>query len=127
MQKQKKKKTKPIVRLFTEGFCYYFAIILKEAYPGGTVCLLKGHGHIVYLYQGKFYDITGELTNRRNKYIPVEYFGEFINDFKQNYIGGGITKAELMKCVKQAECDDNILSMTHNVIHCITKDVKDII
>lgn len=123
-EEAKEEKTKPIVRLFTEGFCYYFAIILKEAYPGGTVCLLKGHGHIVYLYQGKFYDITGELTNRRN---PVEYFGEFINDFKQNYIGGGITKAELMKCVKQAECDDNILSMTHNVIHCITKDVKDII
>jgi len=123
----KEEKTKPIVRLFTEGFCYYFAIILKEAYPGGTVCLLKGHGHIVYLYRGKFYDITGELTNRRNRYIPVEYFGEFINDFKQNYVSGGATKTEIEKCVKQAERDDNILSMSHNVVHCITKDVKDII
>lgn len=115
-------KCKPLVRLFTEGWCYYFANILKDAYPGGTVCLVYRHGHIAYLYHGKFYDITGEITNHRNKYIPIEYFGDLINDFKQTYLGDGATSSEIKRCVIKAKIDNNMLSMTNNTVHKITKN-----
>lgn len=115
-------KSKPLVKLFTEGFCYYFALMLKGAYPGGHICLIKGHGHIVYLYQGKFYDINGERTNRREKYIPIEYFGELIGDFKHNLVYSfGATKNEIKTCLEYAKADNNILTKTHNIVHCITK------
>jgi len=106
----------PIVKLFTEGWCYYFARILQDAYPGGNLCLLKGYGHIVYLYENKFYDITGELTNPRNKYIPIEYFGELIYDFKKCYTGGGATRAEVLKCVECAKKDGNILTLKDTLV-----------
>ena len=106
----------PIVKMFTEGWCYYFARILEDAYPGGTLCLLKGHGHIVYLYENKFYDITGELTNPRNKYIPIKYFGILICDFKQCYTGGGATRAEVLKCVERAKKDGNILTLKDTLV-----------
>lgn len=114
-------KSKPLVKLFTEGFCYYFALMLKGAYPGGHVCLVKGHGHIVYLYRGKFYDINGERTNHREKYIPIEYFGELMGDFKHNLVYSfGATKSEIKTCIEHAKADNNILTKTHNIIHCIS-------
>ena len=78
--------------------------------------MLKGHGHIVYLYENKFYDITGELTNPRNKYIPIKYFGILICDFKQCYTGGGATRAEVLKCVERAKKDGNILTLKDTLV-----------
>lgn len=112
----------PIVKMFTEGWCYYFARILEDAYPGGTLCLLKGRGHIVYLYKNKYYDITGEITTPRAKFIPIIYFGELIGDFKQCYIGGGATRAEVLECIKHAEKDGNVLTMKDTKVKPISAD-----
>ena len=46
-------------RLFQAGYCYYFALILKEAFPDGEVSWAAPFGHIVYVYQGIPYDIDG--------------------------------------------------------------------
>ena len=54
LDKSFEERQSPIVKLFTEGWCYYFARILEDAYPGGALCLLKGRGHIVYLYENKY-------------------------------------------------------------------------
>lgn len=112
----------PIVKMFTEGWCYYFARILEDAYPGGTLCLLKGHGHIVYLYKNKYYDITGEITTPRAKFIPIIYFGKLIGDFKQCYAGGGATRAEVLECIKHAKKDGNVLTMKNTNIKPISVD-----
>jgi hypothetical protein len=46
---------------FTKGFCYYFAIILKERFPESTIYYDQIDGHFIVLYEFKFYDITGHL------------------------------------------------------------------
>lgn len=30
--------TKSIQMLFRSGYCYYFAVMLQDAFPGGTIC-----------------------------------------------------------------------------------------
>lgn len=46
--------------LFTNDYCYYFAKILEEAYPGGTICQPWPIDHFIYKYHDKYYDIDGE-------------------------------------------------------------------
>ena len=42
------KVSNPIASLFTNGFCYYFAVILKDAFNRGEICWHKNYGHIVW-------------------------------------------------------------------------------
>lgn len=48
-----------IRKTFKHGYCYYFAQMLKDAFPNGKVCWAKPTGHIVYVYEGVPYDIEG--------------------------------------------------------------------
>lgn len=82
--------------LFASGYCYYFAKMLQDAFPGGKICICYPYGHIVYIYDDVAYDIDGVSTAEYEMYIPAEQFGEAINDFR--HIQGkdyGITKEEL--------------------------------
>ena len=42
------------------GNCYYFSLILKDRFPGGTIYYDVIYGHFMYGINGKFYDWTGE-------------------------------------------------------------------
>lgn len=46
--------------LFTEGYCYYFALILHERFPNSRIVYDPVRCHFITLIEGKFYDITGE-------------------------------------------------------------------
>ena len=105
-----KKATKPIIRFYTEGMCYWFAKMLNDAYPGGRMCVKSGQGHIVYYYEGKIYDIEG-IHLEKAKYIPVEYFGDKIDDFKHNYIGGGATIKDVRNGRKMAKENNDIIKI----------------
>ena len=49
----------PIEKLFTCGFCYYFALMLKDAF-GGEIVWHKGYGHILWRdNENLVYDIYG--------------------------------------------------------------------
>lgn len=48
-----------IRQLFHDGYCYYFALILKDAFPGGYMAWAKPYGHICYIYNDIPYDIEG--------------------------------------------------------------------
>lgn len=83
--------------LFADGYCYYFAKMLQDAFPGGRICFCYPYGHIVYIYNQIAYDIDGISTAEYELYIPIEQFGEAINDFR--HIEGNdycITKEELI-------------------------------
>lgn len=47
--------------VFTEGNCYYFAVILRERF-NGTIYYLPIDNHFVCKIADDFYDITGKLT-----------------------------------------------------------------
>ena len=42
-------KNDSIDHLFLAGYCYYFALILKNAFNRGTICWVVNRGHIVWL------------------------------------------------------------------------------
>ena len=69
---------------FTGGYCYYFAQILKQAFPNGVVCLAAPFGHFVYLAPNcTAYDVTGEYAGEALYFIPEDKLdSDVIQDFK---------------------------------------------
>ena len=47
---------------WTTGRCYFFAIILKDVFPGGKIFYDPIDGHFLYKYENNFYDWTGQKT-----------------------------------------------------------------
>lgn len=90
--------------LYANGYCYYFARMLEDAFPGGRVCVAWPFGHIVYIYENVAYDIDGISSAEYEQYIPVDFLGPALNDFRQ--IKGkchGTTKEELDEIGKRWE------------------------
>lgn len=54
------KKENPVVieKLFFEGYCYYFSVILIERF-GGEMWYLEIANHFITKIDGQFYDIKG--------------------------------------------------------------------
>lgn len=77
-----KEKTNDIYTLFACGYCYYFARMLEDAFPGGTICWAAPFGHITYQYDGMFYDIGGVYQGEATAQIPIDRLGDAINDFR---------------------------------------------
>lgn len=50
------------VTVYTCGGCYQFYLILKEVFPQSIPWYNQITGHIYTEIDGKFYDITGELS-----------------------------------------------------------------
>lgn len=59
-------KDKVLHTTFTEGYCYYFALMLQHRFPEGELYYL-GWGHFVTKIGDKFYDITGNCTETCTK------------------------------------------------------------
>ena len=70
--------------LFEAGYCYYFARMLEDAFPGGDVCLMYPFGHITYVYDGIIYDIGGVSDAEYESLIPIKYLDNTISVFKHN-------------------------------------------
>lgn len=68
--------------LFEAGYCYYFAKTLEDAFPGGIVCLCYPFGHIVYVYEGVAYDISGVTDAEYESFIPLTWMKDGANDFR---------------------------------------------
>ena len=68
---------------FRAGWCYYFAIILKEAFNRGEICWCAPYGHICWVDEdGIPYDIEGVCDSECEYYIPIKYIKEGLADFK---------------------------------------------
>lgn len=97
---------------FRDGYCYYFAHMLKEAFNRGTVCWAAPYGHIVWVdTDGNPYDIEGVNFSDCQYYIPCSYIGEHVNDFK--HVPGvefAATKEFLEEVIRQYERDNGIVS-----------------
>lgn len=59
-------------KVYTQGSCIKFAMILKEIYPQGEI--LYDSDHAIFALNGNYYDITGETTKTKN-HIPIEEYG----------------------------------------------------
>ena len=85
--------TNAVAKVFRNGYCYYFAIMLKEAFNRGEVCMTYDHKHAIWMDDDNVaYDIDGmfgwfpETANKDNYwnglFIPVEKIPNYINSFK---------------------------------------------
>lgn len=60
------------------GNCYYFALILKDRFPGGDIYYDTIYGHFVYKYGTKYYDWSGVYHPRKeDDLIPWKSFKEY--------------------------------------------------
>lgn len=49
-----------LYEVFVNGYCFYFANMLREAFNGGDVCWSVGRGHVVWVDDNDVaYDISG--------------------------------------------------------------------
>ncbi len=62
-----------IEKLFTNGFCYYFALMLHDAF-GGTIVWHKGYKHILWMDENDIvYDIFGVYDGDiKENFIPID-------------------------------------------------------
>jgi hypothetical protein len=74
-----------IYQLFACGYCYYFAVILKDAFKRGEVCWHKGYSHIVWVDDDDTaYDIGGVFYDYgEGDLIPLSEAGIDISGFKK--------------------------------------------
>ena len=52
-----------IEAIYTEGGCYQFHLLLKYLFPECVPMINSEANHVVTLYMGKYYDITGEIDD----------------------------------------------------------------
>lgn len=74
-----------IIQTFMNGYCYYFAHMLKLAFNRGSVCLCVPFSHVVWRdTNGVAYDIMGVYIPTADvAYVPEECAGKVMDDFKQ--------------------------------------------
>lgn len=58
-----RKNVQVITNVFTNGFCYFFALLLKDVFARGDLVELDGFSHVLWQdTDGKVYDINGLWT-----------------------------------------------------------------
>lgn len=67
------------------GNCYYFSLILKDRFPGGTIYYDVIDGHFVFLYKGKYYDWTG-IVHLKDCLVEWNKFAEYDNMQKERIV-----------------------------------------
>lgn len=74
-----------IRKTFMNGYCFYFAYMLKIAFGRGQLCWAAPHSHIVWVDDnGCPYDVEGVCATEALHFIPIEYLGDFIEGFMHN-------------------------------------------
>ena len=70
--------------LFEDGYCYYFAHMLKTAFNRGEVCICAPFAHFVWVDENYIpYDISGMSDAEYEYLIPEKFLGEdVVSDFK---------------------------------------------
>ncbi|MFR7476321.1 hypothetical protein [Frisingicoccus sp.] len=91
-----------IEKLFTSGYCWYFAHMLQQAFGRGKVCYAYFEGHFVWLdgtseKEDFAYDIYGVNKNWEHL-IPEELIGDGILDFK--HVRGNQSNMEEQDIIK---------------------------
>lgn len=103
---------------FRAGYCYYFAIILKEAFGRGHICWAAPFSHIVWVdINGVPYDIEGVNCSECDYYIPIEYLGDSISSFK--HIPGikeSVEEANVI--IRRFEADLQLGKLSNEVLDC---------
>lgn len=75
----------PIDSHFLDGNCFYFSQLLLLRFPTGSVWYDVILGHFIFLYNGKYYDWTGEV-HPDGYLVEWDKFDEYDSLLKQRII-----------------------------------------
>ena len=95
-----------IEKLFASGYCYYFALMLKQNF-GGSVVWHYQHSHILWIDENDIvYDVYGVFEDYDlDDIVPVELLGEKgLNSFLHLETEYKITKEEKKEIINNVEC-----------------------
>ncbi len=67
---------------FRDGYSYYFALMLKEAFPEGCIVWCVPYSYIAFEYNSHVYDIRGTYDGGACMFIPVDRLGKHLDIFK---------------------------------------------
>ena len=96
-----------IIDLFRNGYCWHFAKMLQAVFERGTVCWAAPFGHMVWVDNDNTpYDSEGIYDGEALYFIPENYLGELVDDFKHTKEAIGVTKNDLKGIILQY-CLDN--------------------
>ena len=81
---------------FRAGYCYYFALMLKDAFNRGCICWAAPFSHIVWMDINSIpYDVEGVYSGEAECFIPISYLDEELWSFKHvPNTGGSVRKAD---------------------------------
>ena len=71
---------------WTNGNCYYFAIILKTRFPEGKIYYDIINGHFVFMYNNLYYDYVGSYYEYQDILISWDEFDEYDSLLKQRIV-----------------------------------------
>lgn len=60
------------IKVYTQGSCVKFSMILKHIYPSGRI--LYDLNHSIFEYNGNYFDING-FAEKSINHIPLENYG----------------------------------------------------
>lgn len=75
---------------WTNGNCYYFAVILKDRFPEGNIFYDVVCGHFVFEYNNQFYDWSGLYRSNDMFLVPWNDFDNYDKFQKQRVIRDSI-------------------------------------
>ena len=95
---------------FANGFCYHFALMLKNLFNRGEIVWAAPYGHIMWKDEDETpYDIYGANGSEYDYLIPIEYLGKYIDNFTHlPSKTKGITKKQLNNIINKYKKDFNI-------------------
>ena len=71
----KRQKKSDVEFVFTNGDCYWFSVILIQRF-GGEAYYLRVRNHFITKIDGRYYDITGEITDFDEEPVSWTYMQE---------------------------------------------------
>ena len=67
-----------LMKIYTEGYCYYFAKMLLDTFQRGRLVVDREAAHVAWKdVDGKIYDITGFRKTGNFESVPDSYFRKF--------------------------------------------------
>ena len=73
-----------MIEIFSKGNCGNFASALQVAF-GGELALVDSGAHVVFRYEGRLYDIHGDVTDKYPHYYPTDVDHLIRTDYIDNY------------------------------------------